>query len=77
MKITVLSFGQIKDITGSSDLIFTDVNNSAQLLENLISKYPELSTLNFSIAVNKKIISEKTALSDNDVIALLPAFSGG
>lgn len=77
MKITVLTFGQIKDITGNSELMYTDINNSTLLTDILLSKYPALSNLNFSIAVNKKIISEKTIFSDNDVIALLPAFSGG
>lgn len=77
MKITVLTFGQIKDITGTGELMYTDINNSNLLTDLLISKYPALSNLNFSIAVNKKIISETTLFSDNDVIALLPAFSGG
>ena len=77
MKITVLTFGQIKDITGNTCLTYTDIDNSAVLLKILLNNYPALMNLNFSIAVNKKIISEKTALHDNDVIALLPAFSGG
>ncbi|WP_339609426.1 MoaD/ThiS family protein [uncultured Planktosalinus sp.] len=45
--------------------------------KKLQQQYPALVELTFSIAVNKKIIQQKTLLNPEDEVALLPPFSGG
>ena len=65
MKINILVFGQLYDITKVSQLTIYEVNNTEQL------------TRKFSIAVNKKIVQQNTILNNEDTVALLPAFSGG
>ncbi len=77
MKINILVFGQLYDITKVSQLTIYEVNNTEQLTRKLIEQFPELSKFKFSIAVNKKIVQQNTILNNEDTVALLPAFSGG
>ena len=77
MKINILVFGQLYDITKVSQLTIYEVNNTEQLTRKLIEQFPELSKFKFLIAVNKKIVQQNTILNNEDTVALLPAFSGG
>ncbi|MCZ2458763.1 MAG: MoaD/ThiS family protein [Chitinophagales bacterium] len=77
MKINVLAFGQIADITGKSELEIFQVNSTGELTQVLEKTYPQLKSGNFLIAVNKKIIQKNTELHNEDTVALLPPFSGG
>ena len=77
MKIQVLAFGQIAEITGKSEWAVADVADTNMLLEVLIKSFPLLQGVKFAIAVNKNIINENTGLNNRDEVALLPPFSGG
>lgn len=77
MEINILFFGQIADITGQGSLKYPDVKNSDEVIYLLKKIYPQLQSLEFSIAVNKKIVQENTMLNDKDTVAILPPFSGG
>ncbi len=77
MKTNVIFFGQIQEILGCDQLMLSDVNNTEQLVDELVLRYPALSKSKYAIAVNKKIIIDKMWLNDNDVVAFLPPFSGG
>ncbi|MCC7401890.1 MAG: MoaD/ThiS family protein [Chitinophagaceae bacterium] len=77
MEINVLAFGQVADITAKSSLKFSDVKNTNELNQLLLTIHPELQNINYLIAVNKKIIRENTELHHEDTVALLPPFSGG
>lgn len=77
MEINLLSFGQVADITGRDALKIPDVRNTNELSEFLTKAWPQLKSIKYSIAVNKKIIQENTELNQDDTVALLPAFSGG
>lgn len=77
MEINLLSFGQVADITGRDALKIPDVRNTNELSEFLTEAWPQLKSIKYSIAVNKKIIQENTELNQDDTVALLPAFSGG
>lgn len=77
MQVNILIFGQIADITGTNNLTFENVNDTAELLKRLKNDYPALVDSRFAIAVDKKIVKETTALLNNSTIALLPPFSGG
>ncbi|MDB5250355.1 MAG: thiamine protein [Segetibacter sp.] len=75
--MNIIVFGQIADITGTNSLTLENIGDTNQLVEQLTSAYPALSTAKYAIAVDKKIIKENTALNNNNTIALLPPFSGG
>ena len=77
MKINILVFGQLYDITKASQLIIYEVDNTEQLIQKLIEQFPQLKDFKFSIAVNKKIVQGNKILNTEDTVALLPAFSGG
>lgn len=77
MEIKVLAFGQVADITGKDTLKIPDVKNTNELNQFLTKAWPQLQLVKYSIAVNKKMIQENTALHNEDTVAILPPFSGG
>ncbi|MBI3234432.1 MAG: MoaD/ThiS family protein [Bacteroidetes bacterium] len=77
MEIEILAFGQIADIIGKPSLIVSNISSTEQLKEALFQQYPKLKETRFSIAVNKNVVSQDSALSNGDIVALLPPFSGG
>ncbi len=70
-------FGQLEDIMQANEIAVEAVDDTEVLFQLLFEKYPALKEKKFKIAVNKKMIEEKTMLKPDDEIALLPPFSGG
>ena len=77
MKIKLLFFGNISDITGTGEVNYSDAADTDMLELNLKNKFPQLKNFIYRIAVNKKITNENTKLTDGDEVAFLPPFSGG
>lgn len=77
MEINLLAFGQITEITGKSAWKMAGIKDTNILIKNLEEQFPAFVKMKYSIAVNKKVIQENTAINENDTIALLPPFSGG
>lgn len=77
MEIQLLAFGQIAEITGKSTWKMVALHYTDEVIKIIDEEFPALAKMKYSIAVNKKIIQENTALKPNDTIALLPPFSGG
>ncbi|RZJ73028.1 MoaD/ThiS family protein [Flavobacterium sp.] len=75
MPTKVLSFGMLSEITGSEFSVSAE--DTKALESELFDRFPKLSEIKFAIAVNKKIVHEKTPLSQTDEIALMPPYSGG
>lgn len=77
--ITVKYFGAIAEKTNSKseEFLFSELPLS-QLLDSLEKKH-QWSSMTFSVAVNKTIITnaENCMLKSNDEVALLPPFAGG
>ena len=77
MQVSVLLFGRLAEITGTSNLNMADIADTTALLEVLVTRYPELQGQKILLAVNKKQITDSQNLANNDTVALMPAFSGG
>ncbi|MBK8349238.1 MAG: MoaD/ThiS family protein [Saprospiraceae bacterium] len=77
MTIKILAFGQISEITGTSDWTVENVQDTDHLRVLLEEQYPSLIGLKYSLAVNKEVTHQNTLLNQGDTIALLPPFSGG
>ncbi|MDF1548283.1 MAG: MoaD/ThiS family protein [Bacteroidales bacterium] len=77
MKINVLFFGILTDITGTSSMEIEDIENIRLLKSWLWKNYPKTKDMDFQIALNKNIIEGKAELNDGDEVALLPPFAGG
>jgi len=75
MEIKIISFGQIAEITGKE--FVTEAADLDSLKLHLIQKFPELSDKKFAFAVNKKLMQENVSLNQNDIVALMPPYSGG
>ncbi|MBU6340791.1 MAG: MoaD/ThiS family protein [Bacteroidetes bacterium] len=73
----IRAFGMLAERLGAIEIetpVFTD---SVQLEVYLREKYPVLRELPYILAVDLAICSEKTDLSPDSVVALLPPFAGG
>lgn len=77
MRVKVLIFGQLTDITGESEIYLNEISDRDELVEKLNQQYPALADSKYAIAVDKKVINQNTRLDDECTVALLPPFSGG
>ncbi len=77
MQIKILVFGSLTDITNTSDLTVTGINDTDALLIELHRRYPSLAAAKFLMALNKQTVTTNTSITDGSTIALLPPFSGG
>jgi len=70
-------YGRLTDIMGNNGLKPEGIENTDQLKKKLLFLYPELSGIGYAIAVNNQIVSGNYPLRNDDVVSLLPPFSGG
>jgi len=75
--MTVMLFGQLKEIAGSDVLQVDNINNTDELKLRLESLFPQMASMKYAIAINKKVVSVNTAITQKCMVALLPPFSGG
>mgnify|MGYP006350939347 FL=1 len=77
MKLKVILFGQLSEITGTSNILLERITDIKGLREALHKQYPSLATMKYIIAVDKKVIGGDMLLDEKNTVALLPPFSGG
>ncbi|HET9746742.1 MAG TPA: MoaD/ThiS family protein [Chitinophagaceae bacterium] len=75
MNLKVIMFGRLADIAGNA--LSVSAADTDSLIKTLHKDYPALASTKYLIAVDKQIITENTALTNNSIVALLPPFSGG
>lgn len=73
----ILFFASLAEITGVNELVVTNISSVADLRQTLSKKFPAISAINFSIAVNRVIVNENRELVETDEVAFMPPFSGG
>ena len=77
MPVQVIVFGQLTDIMGNNPVMVEHAMDTSELIEQLNQRFPALVNKPYIIAVDKQIVSGHTALSGNNIVALLPPFAGG
>lgn len=77
MKIKVLFFGILTDISKKNKEEIKGVENLTDLKAYLFKTYPEMKDMDFRYALNKEIINDNVSFKDKDELALLPPFAGG
>ena len=77
MAIKLLFFGPLAEITGTPELQLENIADTDALQEVIHSRYPRLKGMGYRVAVDKKLITGAHALQNENVVALLPPFSGG
>lgn len=75
MSIKIIAFGQIAEITGSE--LFMEAQDTDVLRAALQVEFPALTDKKYALAVNNKLITDTMTLLENDVVALMPPYSGG
>jgi sulfur-carrier protein len=75
--MTIKMFGELAELAGDANVRFDELSDTDILKETIHKRFPLLKTKSFLIAIDKKIITEKTAIPVGAEIALLPPFSGG
>jgi len=77
MEITVLLFGNLAQIAGTSKLTLQDVKDTITVNDLLQSKFPSFKNKKYVIAINNQLMKDAQNLNDGDELAFLPPFSGG
>ncbi len=77
MKVTILFFGVLTEVTGTALKIYEDVKTLEHLKMRIADDYPETVHYSFRMAVNNEISAGDTQLKDGDEVAFLPPFAGG
>jgi len=73
----VQAYGRLTDILGDTGFNPEGIKNTDQLKKKLLFLYPAISDIEYAIAVNNQIIKGNYPLQKEDVVSLLPPFSGG
>ena len=76
MAIKIQLYGQLKQMTGESEL-FTDAADTDGLIREMTSRYPGIENLTYLIAVDRNIVQVNTPIKAGQELALLPPYSGG
>ncbi len=81
MRVRVLFFGPLKDITGTAEeqLDIAGGSSLGELLDHYASRFPRISEMRASVklARNREFAAPEQALADGDEVAFLPPVSGG
>lgn len=75
--IHIRAFGMVAEKIGAQSLEMNNPGSTQALREQLFVRFPELKTVKFSLALDKKMIQVDTEILDGIEVALLPPFSGG
>lgn len=74
-EIKIIAFGQIAEITGKE--LMLEATDLDSLKQDLKQKFPELLDIKLAFAVNRKLVENNITFKENDVVALMPPYSGG
>ena len=77
MKVTVLFFRVLTDVTGMSLTVYEGADTLEHLKMRVADDYPETVHYSFRVAVNNEISDVDMPLKDGDEVAFLPPFAGG
>jgi len=75
MKIKIRTFGSVAEILGTE--LDAEAIDTDSLIASLYKSYRMLEGRKLLIAVNNTVIQQNTALQENDVVAIMPPYSGG
>ena len=73
----LLIFGSLTDIIGTNKQVLDNPVDTEMLKASLLQQYPSLAQVPYFVAINKTMVQGNHPLQEGDVVALMPAFSGG
>ncbi|MFI5148251.1 MAG: MoaD/ThiS family protein [Bacteroidia bacterium] len=75
--MTVLFFGPLAEITGSTKIEFDHTPDTATLMEQILLRFPALKRIKVQLALNQEVVTESKVITEGDELALLAPFAGG
>jgi len=77
MKVKVLFFGVLAEVTGTEIKFYNDVRSVEHLRQRVSDDFPETVHYRFKVSLNDEFIDGDSELKEGDVVVFLPPFSGG
>ena len=77
MKIRVIFFGVLAEITGLNIKYYSNVSSVDEVRMRIEEDYPAIVHYSYRISLNNEFINHDQKLSDDDELALVPPFAGG
>jgi molybdopterin synthase sulfur carrier subunit len=77
MKVKVLFFGVLSEVSGTGIREYIDVKSMEELKKRIDDDFPEIINYQFKVSLNNALINNDATLTDGDEVALLPPFAGG
>jgi molybdopterin synthase sulfur carrier subunit len=77
MDIEIVSFGHIAEFISNQRITIAGIDDTDQLRAYLESAFPLLAETKYKLALNKRMIQGKSPITQNDIVAIMPPFSGG
>jgi molybdopterin synthase sulfur carrier subunit len=77
MKVKILFFGILQEVTGKQEITLNNINDSNTLVKQLKSTMPDLKDYTFRLAINHEFINSNCTLNEGDIVAVMPPFAGG
>ena len=77
MKIRILLFGKIKELIPVDEYELTHGQTVKDLKNELEKLFTPIQSIPYTIAVNHTLVDDETPINENDLIAIMPPFSGG
>lgn len=77
MKVKVLFFGVLAEISGTAIKFYDEVRSVNELKLKISDDFPEIIHFNFVTSLNNELINSDTELKNGDEVAFLPPFAGG
>jgi sulfur-carrier protein len=77
MKVKVLFFGVLSEVTGNKTKYYSDVKSLEHLKKRIVDEFPDMIRYKFIISLNNEIMNSNNSLKNGDEVAFLPPFAGG
>lgn len=77
MEITILLFGNLAQIAGTTNFVLHGAIDTTSANELLVSKFPEFKNKTYALALNQQLVRDNQKLNNGDELAFLPPFAGG
>ena len=79
MKVQITYYGMLAELVARTEeeMQMASHSTTTDLKDELYTKYPQLVSTSFKIAINNTLVTGTSALQSNMQIALLPPFAGG
>jgi len=77
MKIEIISFGKIAEFISNQKIDIAEIADTDNLKIHLESLFPELRGMKYKFALNNQLVQVNSRINHNDILAIMPPFSGG